>query len=63
LWEILFNAKRVIFASRVSDPDPHGSAFKLLIRIQEGKKDPQKWKKVQNFHVFKYWIWMFSFEG
>ncbi len=38
-----------------------GSAFKLRIRIQEGKNDPQKLKKVQNFHVFKYW--MFSFEG
>jgi hypothetical protein len=38
-----------------------GSAFKLQIRIQEGKNDPQKKKKVENFHVFKYW--MFSFEG
>ncbi len=38
--------------ARVSDPDPHGSAliwvagsgsaFKLRIRIQESKKDPQK---------------------
>ncbi len=39
-----------------------GSAFKgwIRIRIQEGKNDPQKQKKVQNFHVFKYW--MFSFE-
>ncbi len=50
------------------DPDPHGSAliwvagsgsrsaFKLRIRIQiriqECKNDPQKLKKVQNFHVF-----------
>jgi hypothetical protein len=40
-----------------------GSAFKLRIRIriQEGKNDQQKLKKVQNFHIFKYW--MFSFEG
>jgi hypothetical protein len=40
-----------------------GSAFKLRIRIriQEGKNDPQKYKKVQNFHVLK--CWMFSFEG
>jgi hypothetical protein len=28
-----------------------GSAFKLRIRIHEGKNDPQKWKKVQNFHL------------
>jgi hypothetical protein len=26
-----------------------------------GKNDPQKWKKVYTFHVFKYW--MFSFES
>ncbi len=41
-----------------------GSAWINLsywIRIQEGKNDPQKLKKVQNFHVFKYW--MFSFVG
>jgi hypothetical protein len=30
----------------------------VLIRIQEGKNDPQKMNK---FHVLK--CWMFSFEG
>jgi hypothetical protein len=35
--------------------------LRIRIRIQEGKNDPQKLKKVQNFHVFKYWL--FSFEG
>ncbi len=50
-----------VWKTRVSDPDPYpdphvsgliwvagsesGSAFKLLIRIQEGKNDPQKYKK------------------
>jgi hypothetical protein len=40
-----------------------GSAYKLRIRIriQEGKNDPKKWKKGQNFHLLK--CWMFSFEG
>jgi hypothetical protein len=55
----------------VSDPDSDGSAliwvagsgsaFKLRIRIQEGKNDPQNKKKIQNFCVSNYW--MFSFEG
>jgi hypothetical protein len=31
----------------------------IWIRIQEGKNDSQKEKKVQNFHVLK--CWMFSF--
>jgi hypothetical protein len=31
------------------------------IRIQEGKNDPQKKKKVKKFHVLN--GWMFSFEG
>jgi hypothetical protein len=31
------------------------------IRIQEGKNDPQKKKKVKEFHVLN--CWMFSFEG
>ncbi len=58
-------------------PDPHGSAliwvagsgsgsaFKLRIRIQiqEGKNDPQKYKKVQNFHVFKNWSSLLRAEG
>jgi hypothetical protein len=34
---------------QIADPDPGG------------QNDPQKKKKVKNFHVFKYW--MFSFEG
>jgi hypothetical protein len=25
------------------------------IRIQKGKNDPQKWKKVKNFHVLNGW--------
>ena len=47
---------------RVSDPVPHGSAliwvagsgsaFKLRIRIQEGKNDPKNWKKVR---IFIFW--------
>jgi hypothetical protein len=37
----------------VSDPDPVGSG--QLIRIQKGKNDPQKWKKIKNFHVLKGW--------
>jgi hypothetical protein len=47
----------------VSEPDPnwilsgHGSRFE--IRIQEGKNDPQKKKKVEKFHVLK--CWMLSF--
>ena len=38
-------------------------AYKLRIRIrvQEGKNDPKKYKKGQNFHLLK--CWMFSFEG
>jgi hypothetical protein len=33
----------------------------IWIRIQEGKNDPQKKKKVKKFHVLN--CWMFSFEG
>ncbi len=33
----------------------------IRIRIQEGKNDLKKWKKVNTFHIFK--CWMFSFEG
>ena len=33
----------------------------IRIRIQEGKNDQKRKKKVQNFHVLK--CWMFSFEG
>jgi hypothetical protein len=33
----------------------------IRIRIQEGQNDPKKWKKGQNFHLLK--CWMFSFEG
>jgi hypothetical protein len=32
-----------------------------LIRILEGKNDPEKYEKVYKFHVLK--CWMFSFEG
>ncbi len=39
--------------NRVSDPDPHGSAFKLRIRIQEGKNDPQKIEKSTEFSCFE----------
>jgi hypothetical protein len=49
--------------SSVADPDPHGSAFLLVgwIRIQEGKNDPQKKNKVNQFNFLK--RWMFSSEG
>jgi len=59
------------------DPDPHstcgsGSFFALLdpdpdpqfecgSGSRRAKNEPQKYTKVQNFHVFKYW--MFFFEG
>jgi hypothetical protein len=29
-----------------------GSGFGILIRIQEGKNDPQKWKSFLKVHVF-----------
>jgi hypothetical protein len=38
-----------------------GSVFGIRIRIQEGKNDPQKYNKVQKFHVLT--CWMFCFEG
>jgi hypothetical protein len=34
-------------------PDPHGSAFKLRIRIQEGKNDPQKVEESEEILCFK----------
>jgi hypothetical protein len=55
---------------RVSDPypDPHGSALILVAGSGSGSGSRRakithknKIKKVQNFYVFKYW--MFSFEG
>jgi hypothetical protein len=44
----------------IKDPDP---VFRIWIRIQEGKNDPQKLKKkkVKKCHVLK--CWMFSVEG
>ncbi len=52
---------------RVADPDwiriqneVSGSGFGIRIQIQEGKKDPQKLKKLK-FHGLK--CWMFSFEA
>jgi hypothetical protein len=58
--------------TRVVDPDPgsgsvfnrvygSGSVFGIRIRIQEGKNDPQKRKKLVKVHVFK--CWMASFEN
>jgi hypothetical protein len=57
--------------TRISDPDPHGSALIwvarsgsaiwMRIKIQEGKMTYKNRKKVRNFHVFK--NWMFSFKG
>jgi hypothetical protein len=38
-----------------------GSGFAIRIRIQKDKKDPQRWKKVNKFHLFQ--CWMFYFEG
>jgi hypothetical protein len=38
-----------------------GSALNNRIRIQEGKNDPKKEKKVKKFYVLN--CWMFSFEG
>jgi hypothetical protein len=37
-----------------------GYVYGFAIRIQEGKNDPQKYKKVRKFHVLK--CWTFSFE-
>jgi hypothetical protein len=66
-----------IWLIRVSDPDldPHGSALisaagsgsgsayklRIQIRIHEGKNDPKKLKKGQNFHLLN--CWMVSFDG
>jgi hypothetical protein len=38
-----------------------GSVFGIWIRIQEGKNDPQKYKKVKKFSCLM--CWMFSFES
>jgi hypothetical protein len=40
-----------------------GSAFKLWIRIQENKNDPQKLKKVQNLHVLSAGCSLWRVEG
>ncbi len=41
-----------------------GTRFGIRIRIrtQEGKNDPQKLEKVQNFHVFKCWMFWLVFK-
>jgi hypothetical protein len=54
LHQRLFNH---IDDNRVANPDLH--LFEL--RIQKGKIDPQRKKKVKKFHVLK--CWMFSFKG
>jgi hypothetical protein len=38
-----------------------GSGIRIRIRIQEGKNDPQKYKKFVKVHVLK--CWMASFES
>jgi hypothetical protein len=38
-----------------------GHGFGIRIRIQEGKNDPQKFKKLRNLNILK--CWMFSFES
>jgi hypothetical protein len=50
-------------AARVADPDTNwiriqsGRWFRIRIRIQEGKNDPQEWKKKnQKFHVLKCYL-------
>jgi hypothetical protein len=50
-----------IHKSCVSDLDSIRQWIRFRIRIQKGKKDPQKLKKIKTFHVLK--CWMFSFEG
>jgi hypothetical protein len=74
LFPLILCFFKVVYG-RVSDPDPdpHGSALiwavgsgsayklRIRIRIQEGKNDPKKYKKGQNFHLLK--CWMYSFEG
>ncbi len=42
-------ARILIEGSSVVDPDP----VRILIRIQEGKNDPQKIEKVNKFHFLK----------
>jgi hypothetical protein len=47
-------------------PDPYPdsqsvSGFAIRIRIQKGKKGPEKYKTVDKFHHLK--CWMFSFDG
>jgi hypothetical protein len=48
-----------VVGTSVWDPDSINQL--IWIRIQKGKNDPQKEKKVKTFHVFK--CWMLSFEG
>jgi hypothetical protein len=47
------------FAIRIRIPDPQSESG---FRIQEGKNDPQKLKKVNELNFF-FKCWMFSFEG
>jgi hypothetical protein len=49
------------FGSGFNQVSGSGSVFGIRIRIQEGKNDPQKKKKIKKFHVLK--CWMFSFES
>jgi hypothetical protein len=49
------------FGSGFNQVSGSKSGFGNRIRIQEGKNDPQKYKKVKKFHVLK--CAMFSFEG
>jgi hypothetical protein len=51
------NASLGFCGTNVEDPDPPGSALILVgwirFRIQKSKNDPQKKKKVKNFHCFE----------
>jgi hypothetical protein len=49
------NVRKIPVLGRVADPDPS------WIRIQEGKNDPEKKKKVKKIHVLK--CCMDSFES
>ncbi len=55
LWLNNRKNKKNYQQTSVVDPDPD------WIRIQDGKKDPKKFKTVSKFHFLKCWI--FSFEG
>jgi hypothetical protein len=39
--------------SRFDRVSGSGSEFGIRIQIQEGKNDPQIWKKIKKFHVLK----------